>query len=136
MPVDGVDVVLLVERLGTDGAPARGEDVEREHLRGALRRLGAQHREAALDGVLGQRGAALEQVEKLPEELRDELGLLGGAGDRDLVAADVHVAREGVLHDVEQLVPGTEQGDHRMVVRNHDLDLRARALVSGVGGMR
>jgi hypothetical protein len=54
--------------------------------------------------------------------------LLRSTGDRDLVAADVNVAVEGALHDLEELVTGAEQGDHRVVVRDHDLDLRGRAV--------
>ncbi len=46
-------------------------------------------------------------------------------GHGDLVAADVNVRGELPLDDVQQLVPGPEQADHGMAVRNDDADLEA-----------
>src|ERR1700746_2849961 len=48
-----------------------------------------------------------------------------GPGLGELVAPDVDVGVEFPLNHVQQLVPGTEQADHRMIGRDHDLHLRS-----------
>ena len=70
--VDRVDVALLAQRLGPDGAPAPGQDVERQHLGRALGGALLEHADGAADGVRGQRLALLDQLEQLGE---DPLGL-------------------------------------------------------------
>src|SRR5205823_1257739 len=72
---------------------------------------------------------------ELVEELADLGGLPGGAGHGDLVAADMDVGVERLLHDPQQLVPGTEQADHGLPVRDYDLDLRAAVSSGSVGSL-
>ena len=102
--VDRVDIALLVGRLGADRPAARGEDVEGEHLH---RPVGGEleHRDAPLDGVGRQLGATAHRLDQLLEEADDGAALVGGAGDGDLVAADVDVGLpEGALDDAERLI--------------------------------
>ena len=108
--VDRVDVALLAQRLGADGAPAPGEDVERQHLGGPLGGALLEHADGAPDGVGGQRLALLDQLEQLGEEALGE-GVVGRrAGDGDLVAADVHVAGDRALDELEDLVAWRRAG--------------------------
>ena len=124
--VDGVRVALLVQRLGPDGAAAGGQDSDREHVRRADAALGAEHGRGPLDRVRGQVGALAQQLDQLVEERGNQSGLRRAPGRGDLVAADVDVGVEFPLNDVQQLVPGTEQADHRMIGGYHDLHLRSR----------
>ena len=50
----------------------------------------------------------------------------GRAGNGDLVPADVYIGVERPLDHVQEFIPGAEQADHRVVIRDHDLDLRSR----------
>jgi len=61
--VDGVDVALLPERLGSDGAPAPGEDVEGEHVGRALAGALLEHAHGTPNGVGGQCLALLNELE-------------------------------------------------------------------------
>ncbi len=103
---------------------------EVEHLGRAGPALAAQHGHAALDGVRAQLGAAGDQLGQLVEQAGHQRGLLRRPGDGDLVAAHVDVGIERLLDDAEQLIAGAEQADHRVVVRDHDLDLGAPAPLS------
>ena len=68
--VDRVDVPLLVQRLGPDGAAAGGQDVQGQHVGRPDARLPAQHGDAALDRVGGQLGARSPAADQLLEEPR------------------------------------------------------------------
>jgi hypothetical protein len=133
VPVDRVDVPLLVERLRPDRAPAPGQDVEAEHLGRPLRLAGLQHPERVPDGVGGQRLPRGDELEQLLEQPHGEGVVRRVATDRDLVAADVDVAGQRLFDDPQQLVPGTEQGDHGLRTGNDDLGLSG-ALAGGCGG--
>ena len=54
------------------------------------------------------------------------LGVVGVAGDRDLVAAHVDRDGERVLDEPEQLVAVAQQVHHEVVPRNEDLELGRR----------
>src|SRR5262249_31921701 len=84
----------------------------------------AQHGSGALDRVRGQLGTLLDELEQLVEEGLDQGRLLGRAGHGDLIAAHVNIAGPGelALYDVQELIAGAEQADHRMVRRDDDLD--------------
>jgi hypothetical protein len=108
--VDRLDVALLVERLGPDGAAPVAQDVERQHVgRLAAVRL-AQHRalrstESAVSVSPLASSASSCSNSSTPE------GVVGGlAGQRDLVAADVHVAGEHALHGAQDLVAAARAG--------------------------
>ena len=73
--VDGVDVALLVQRLGPDRATAVADDVHRQHVGRPLDRLVAQHRDGALDGVAVERLPRLDDDEQLVEQRVDDLEL-------------------------------------------------------------
>src|SRR5690606_40076222 len=49
-----VDVTLLVQRLGSDRAPPRRQDVHRQHVGGTLRSGGAEHGQDPFDRVRGE----------------------------------------------------------------------------------
>jgi hypothetical protein len=102
--VDGVDVALLVQRLGTDVLAAPGQDVQAQHLGRTLAGVGAEDAQGARDRVRGELLSGLEEFEQLLEQ-PDRHGVVGGcAGDGDLVAAHVDVAVEAALDDIEELV--------------------------------
>ena len=118
--VDRVDVALLVQRLGPDRAAAVGQDVEGEHVGRALGRLGAQHRDHALDG-LGVTPWPVRMIVTSSSSIRSARATSAGSPrKRDLVAADVEVGVEGLLHQREVLVTGAEQGDHVDAVGHDD----------------
>ena len=107
--VDGVDVALLVQRLGTDVLAAPRQDVQAEHLGRAGPGVGGEDAERAADRVRGEVLAGLDQFEQLLEQA-DGDGVVGRrAGDGDLVAADVDVAVEAALDDAQQFVARAEQ---------------------------
>src|SRR4029079_530049 len=87
--------------------------------------LGAEHGRGPLDRVRGQVGALAQQLDQLVEERGHQGGLSRVPGRGDLVAPDVDVGVEFPLNHVQQLVPGTEQADHRMTGGDHDLHLRS-----------
>ena len=124
--VDGVRVALLVQRLGPDGPAAGGQDADGQHVGRAHAALGAQHGRGPLHRVGGQVGALAQQLEELVEQVGDQSGLRRVAGRGDLVAADVDVGVELALDHVQELVAGSEQADHGMVSRDHDLHLGSR----------
>ena len=105
-----VDVALLVQRLGPDRAAAVGQDVERQHVGGALVGLGAQHADRALDGLGGEALAGADDRDELVEEPLDEGDLGGLAAQRDLVAAHVDVGVERLLDEAEVLVTRARGG--------------------------
>jgi hypothetical protein len=108
--VDGVDVALLVERLGPDGLAAARDDVEAEHLgRGSV--AGGEHADGAADGVGSDLLAAGGELHELGEDAFGERDVGGGAGQGDLVAAHVHVGGEEFLGDAQVLVAGAEQAE-------------------------
>ena len=118
--VDGVDVALLVERLRADRAAAVAQDVERQHLRGALLGLGPEHHDAPLDRVGREALAGADHGDELVEEPLDQRHLAAIPVDGHLVAADVDVRVELPLDDPEELVSWAEDGDDRQTVRQHD----------------
>jgi hypothetical protein len=123
---DGVDVLLLAERLGLDGAAAGGQDGVAEHLGGAGATavlVAADDVDGAADGVGGEEVAPLQQGDELLEEPGDPFGVGLLAGDGDLVAADEDGALEGGLDQLQQLVPGPKEADHRVVPGDQHLDL-------------
>ena len=120
---DGVDVLLLADRLGLDGAAAAGQDRVAEDHRGAGGAVAADDVDGPADGVGGEGVAPLHQGDELLEEAGDPFGVGLFAGDGDLVAADEDGALEGGLDQLEQLVPGSEEADHRVVPGDQHLDL-------------
>src|SRR5699024_5571532 len=136
--IDGVDVALLVEGLGTDGLAPVGQDVRGQHVGGTFFPGGVQHANHAFDGLGGDVGAALGEFDQLLDEADHHSGLLGGTTDRELVATDVDVAVEGAFQRPEEFVTRTQQADHRVFVGHDDLDLcvplrlRARCFGHGV----
>ena len=59
----------------------------------------------------------------------------GVAGDGDLVAADVDVAGDRALDELEDLVVGAEQAHHVLRVGDGDLGLHARVRVDWIRGV-
>ena len=100
--------------LGSDRAPAVGQDVLREHLSGSLVAALAQHREGPLDDLGRERLTARDDGDQLLEEAQDDRDVALGSGRGDLVAASVQVDRGRNLFDRSQeLVVGAEDADHR-----------------------
>ena len=81
----------------------------RQHVGRALGGLRAEHRDHALDGLGGDALAGADDRHQLVEHALGEGHLGGLAAQRDLVAADVDVGVEGLLHQREVLVAGSEQ---------------------------
>ena len=95
-----------------------------EHLGRAL--VALQHLDAAADALAVERVPGLEQRDELLEEPADALGLVGVAGDGDLVAADVDRDGERGLDQAEQLVALAEQATMRWLPGYEDLELGRR----------
>ena len=110
--VDGLDVALLVDRLGPDRATAVGQDVEAQHVGRALLRLGAQHLDDPLDRLAGDALAGADQRHDLVEEALGDGDLGRLAGERDPVAADVDAGVEGPLDQPEVLVSRAQDRHH------------------------
>jgi hypothetical protein len=125
---DGVHVLLLPDRLGLDRAATAGQHGVAEHHRRPGRPVVPDDVDRAADGVGGERVAPLEQGDQLLEEAGDPFGVGLFAGDGDLVAADEDRALEGGLDDLEQLVPGSKEADHRVAPGDQHLDLDLRWL--------
>ena len=119
--VDRLDVALLVDRLGPDGAAAVAHDVEGQHLGRPVVATADQHREAALDHLRGERLALAHQAEQRVDQAGCQSVVGGRAGQRDLVAAHVHVADQHPLDHLQQLVPAAQQRDHGHRLGHHDL---------------
>src|SRR5262249_36267281 len=136
VPVDRVDIPLLVQRLRPDGAAAPGDDVQAEHVGRTLGGAGLEHRDDPGDLVRGQPLTAVEHGQQLLEHPHRERVVGRAAGDGDLVAADMHVAGQLGLDQQEQLVAGPEQAHHRLLVGNYDLGFDCRAGLCGCGGIK
>src|SRR6266540_3581196 len=95
---DRVDVLLLPDRLGLDGAAAHAEHAVAEHVRGAHVLVAPDHVDRAAHGLGGQRVALFEQVDHLLEQACDTLCVALLTGDRDLVAAYEHLDLRLLLH--------------------------------------
>src|SRR5205823_2402111 len=78
--------------------------------------------------VSGQCLAFLDQFEQFREDALDQRVVSRPAGNGDLVAPDVHVARDRPLDEPEQLVTRAEQPDHGVRILNRDLRLRPQRL--------
>jgi hypothetical protein len=124
--VDGVDVALLVERLGPDGLATPGQDVEAQHLGGRLTDAGAlvgpavpEHLHGAPHGVGGDLLATLGQGDQLGEDALREGDVSGGAGQGELVATHMDVGLEQVLGDAQTLVARTQQREQSGVRNGH-----------------
>ncbi len=109
--VDGVDVALLVERLGAHGLAARADDVLCQHL--VRRDIGFFGEvDDAFDGL----GVESLSCPKDGNEFGQDVGCLSHVlrrtVERDLVAADVDVGCELVLEHSKIRVVRAEQIDH------------------------
>jgi hypothetical protein len=87
--VDGVDVALLVERLGPDRPAAGGQDVVGEHVRRAGVLPAGQHGDDALHGVAGEALTGAQHGDQLGDDVDGQLDRGVRTGEVDLVAADV-----------------------------------------------
>src|SRR5574342_237378 len=56
-----------------------------------------------------------------------------GAGDRDLIPANVNIARDEPLHEPKDLIVGAEQAHHLLRVRHDDLRLYPHGRCWGLG---
>src|SRR5690606_12451387 len=89
--LDRVDVRLLAQRLGPDGAAARGEDVEGQDVGGPLGGRCGEHADGTTDGVGGECLTAPGDLRQLVDEALGEGDVTGRAGEGHDVAADVDV---------------------------------------------
>ena len=111
----------------------RTECPERQHLGRADSRLAAEHRDDSLHNGRAEFRAAAEQRGHFLEQLRHNGRFCRRPGNRDLISPDVDIGVEGTFDHVEQLVAGSKEADHGVVIGDHDLDLSAAAdrLVGG-----
>ena len=65
----------------------------------------------------------LEERQQLFEQPRELLGFVVGSPDRDLVATDQDVGGERGLDQLQERVLLTQEGHHRLVTGDEDLDL-------------
>ncbi len=91
MIVDGVDITLLVQRLGPDRLAPVGQDVERQDIGRAFLGLLPKHADRSLHGVGGQRLTGPDHDQKLVDQALDQGDLTEGTGDGDLVAPGMDV---------------------------------------------
>ena len=104
----------------------RDDDGVAEHVREARAVLGLDDVDGAPDRVGREDVSLVEQRDQLLEELRDPFGLLGLAGQRDLVAAHQDVRGERALDELEEFVPGPHEPDHLVPAGDQDLYLSCR----------
>ena len=117
--VDGVDVALLVERLGPDRLAAARQDVQGEHLGRRLVAGADQHGDAVAHHLRRQRLAAghdRDQFGDHPLGERD-VGRLTREGDG--VAAHMQVGVQGAFQGAQVFVCRTQQA-HDEIGRNVD----------------
>jgi len=95
--VDGVDIALLVQGLGTNRAATAGQDVLGEDL-GRTHAVGA-HRDDPLDGLGAQALAGTQDGDDFGECLGRSGDVAGCAGERELVSAHMDVGRQLAFHD-------------------------------------
>ncbi len=119
--VDRVDVPLLVQRLGPDGSATTGEDVQAEYVGRPLAMAAAQHRQAAVDDILGEWLALGQQGQQFPDEADRQRVVRRLSGDGDLVPAHEDIAVQALLDPAEQGISRPEQPDHRHGGRDDDL---------------
>lgn len=126
--VDRVDVPLLVEGLGSDGAAARGQDVLCQNLGRGLPAFTRpvltcpQHGDRAFHCVLRHRLPGAEHQHHLVEQALDKGDFPWVADRADLVAPDVDVGRrESRLDHAQEGVSGSQHGHHGVLGGNGEL---------------
>ena len=117
--VDGIDVMLLVERLGPDGLSAPGQDVQGQHLRRGGVVLAGHHGDAAAHQFRRQALAAGNDGDQFGHHPFGQCHIGGLAGESDGVTADVDVGGQPRLQGAKVLIGGTQQADDQVGRNRH-----------------
>ena len=117
--VDGVDVALLVERLGPDRLAAARQDVQGEHLGRRLVAGADQHGDAVAHHLRRQRLAAGHDGDQLGDHPLGERDVGRFAREGDGIAAHMQVGAQYPFEGAQILVCRTQQA-HDEIRRNVD----------------
>lgn len=127
VPVDGVNIVLLVQGLGPDGPAPAGKDVVRQHVHGVLHGLGPQEGNQLLQHVRSDHCSLGHQPPDFLQEPHDPRNNSRRPGHGQLVATNVEIDVGKLILDVAQgLIMAAQRVNHLIGVVERD-DFRARA---------